>query len=279
MARSGRSFPSKSFYNRLQVQSGPPTFAPDTANISSLSNDAKNLDPSATAGYASIAISSISKPINLSFNLSTININNKVKKTTPIIKELTDVSGTKFILRDVARLPFNTDANGYVLRFRLISHDRNRSSEWSPFYVAKVPSDKIPTTKLQTLFPVATSNRRTRDNNNFIYEMTWEPIKGVDYLDIYEQSKPVSAGLYNWNTDPNSNVDTQWTYLGRQSCTDQTNYIRVVKVDQSTPLYQWRWSFHRPQIDPYFGATSTTSVILEEQIYSSRIFFIDRLSF
>lgn len=163
-------------------------------------------------------------------------------------------TGTKFILRDIARLPFNTDIQGYAVRFRVVSHDRNRVSSWSPFYNVTVPDEMIPSGSNINLINVAyTVNTQAYGVDDSLITVMWEQIPGVESVDVYEQ--PSASAPSN-----------QWIYRGRQRCDQLSNIVQFKRPNTDG---SWKFSFHRPQISPQSGTNTS--------IYPSRIFITDEI--
>lgn len=102
--------------------------------------------------------------------------------------------------------PFGAIEEGYTIRYRVISDDRNRFSAWSPFYfLAKPNSLTLNQTFINDGDYISTVGA-TRQQLNLI----WEPQSdsGVTQYDIY---------LRTAYTDPIA--DSVWTYFGTVSNT------------------------------------------------------------
>ncbi len=106
----------------------------------------------------------------------------------------------------------------YILRYRFISEDKNRTSHWSPTYkiIAEDTIEEI-------------MNAIVVDNSNKVINLVWEPQQNITEYHIYVK----------WNySDPES----KWEYYAK---TSQTNYSIVygtgktsIKVAVQKPTVQ-----------------------------------------
>lgn len=110
--------------------------------------------------------------------------------------------GIKKIIIPKSKLPgFFGDNRQYVLRYRFISEDKNRTSHWSPVY--KIVAEDTPTEILNSII-IDTSNR--------VVNVAWEPQTNIEEYYIYVK----------WNNG-------DWQYYTK---TTQTNYSIVYAVDK-----------------------------------------------
>jgi len=136
---------------------------------------------------------------------------------------------TKFVLKNIGALPYDKD-NGYVVRFRVLSQDRNRMSAWSPFYVVPIPTD------LQIDDPVTPPSDLTAYSinlagNNRLVNVMWtdkdNALLGLTSLDVY--TKQASGS---------------WDYIGRMGINNGSNLVqRVFSITGGASI---TFSFHRP---------------------------------
>lgn len=105
--------------------------------------------------------------------------------------------GIKKIIIPKSKLPgFFGENKTYILRYRFISEDKNRTSHWSPAY--KIVAEDTPSEIL---------NSMVVDTTNRIVNLAWEPQSNIEEYFIY----------IKWN---NGN----WQYYTK---TTQTNYSIV----------------------------------------------------
>jgi hypothetical protein len=110
--------------------------------------------------------------------------------------------GIKKVIIPKSKLPgFFGNNKTYVLRYRFISEDKNRTSHWSPVY--KIIAEDT---------PVEILNSMVIDTNNRVINLTWEPQLNIGEYHLYVK----------WN-----NLD--WQYYGK---TSQTNYSIVYSSDK-----------------------------------------------
>ncbi len=110
--------------------------------------------------------------------------------------------GIKKIIIPKAKLPgFFGDNKQYVLRYRFISEDKNRTSHWSPVY--KIIAEDT---------PIEILNSVIIDTSNKVINLAWEPQPHIQEYFIYVK----------WN---NGN----WQYYAK---TTQTNYSIVYGSDK-----------------------------------------------
>jgi hypothetical protein len=105
--------------------------------------------------------------------------------------------GVKKIIIPKSKLPgFFGENKQYVLRYRFISEDKNRTSHWSPLY--KIIAEDTPNEILNSMII---------DTTNKIINITWEPQENIEEYFIYVK----------WN-------NSGWQYYAK---TSQTNYSIV----------------------------------------------------
>jgi len=105
--------------------------------------------------------------------------------------------GIKKIIIPKSKLPgFFGDHREYILRYRFISEDKNRTSHWSPVY--KIIAEDTPSEIL---------NSMVVDKTNKVINLTWEPQTSIEEYFIYVK----------WNNDG-------WSYYAK---TSQNNYSIV----------------------------------------------------
>lgn len=105
--------------------------------------------------------------------------------------------GIKKIIIPKSKLPgFFGENRQYILRYRFISEDKNRTSHWSPVY--KIIAEDTPSEILNSLV-IDTANR--------VINLAWEPQDSIEEYFIY----------IKWN-------NSGWQYYTK---TTQTNYSIV----------------------------------------------------
>lgn len=105
--------------------------------------------------------------------------------------------GIKKIIIPKSKLPgFFGENRQYVLRYRFISEDKNRTSHWSPAY--KIVAEDTPSEILNSLII---------DTTNKVINLAWEPQANMEEYFIY----------LKWN-------NSGWQYYTK---TSQTNYSIV----------------------------------------------------
>lgn len=110
--------------------------------------------------------------------------------------------GIKKIIIPKSKLPgFFGENKQYILKYRFISEDKNRTSHWSPVY--KIIAEDTPTEILNSIII---------DTTNKVVNLAWEPQQNIQEYFIYVK----------WN---NGN----WQYYAK---TNQTNYAIVYGVDK-----------------------------------------------
>ncbi len=111
--------------------------------------------------------------------------------------------GIKKVIIPKSKLPgFFGNNKTYVLRYRFISEDKNRTSHWSPVY--KIVAEDTPSEILNSMII---------DTNNRVINLTWEPQKNIEEYYIY----------IKWNNGG-------WQYYTK---TTQTNYSIVYPSDKT----------------------------------------------
>jgi len=96
----------------------------------------------------------------------------------------------------------------YILRYRFISEDKNRTSHWSPSY--RISSEDTPQEILNSMV-IDTSNR--------VVSLTWQPQPSVSGYYIY----------VCWNNNLNGNGDPDWQYY---ATTTSPSYSIVYPIDK-----------------------------------------------
>lgn len=286
MARSGRAYPLHSRASRQTVWTSPTSVGASSALLQNISKDAPQNIVYATSisahvtPYVKTKLDGLKPGIKINSEYSQAIA--KIKTSFASIKEPTSFVSTNFILRDIARLPFNTELNGYVVRFRILSHDRNRTSAWSPFYVVKVPTDisilnsqNLAISAAQSIvdsFTYDIQNINNQPDNGVQLTITWKKLPGVEYVDVYEQFGNASTGP--WKATPTSATNT-WKYIGKFKSDQLTNTMSIYNAHPAGyNTAHYRYSFNRIQTNPYYSNTipPTTYPIAESLIKNSRIF-------
>lgn len=153
-----------------------------------------------------------------------------------------------FTLRDIGKLPFNATLGGYQIRFRVVSHDRNRVSAWTPYYTILVPESMSPSAEDVNFLNVASFTvTAAMPGDRTVVTAVWEKIEGVDEVDVFEQKDGGS-----------------WTWKGRQPSWQASNIVQFVYDLLVTSSV--RLSFHRPTDDSTYS-------------YLTRLFQTDTLNF
>lgn len=117
-------------------------------------------------------------------------------------------SGIKKIIIPKSKLPgflVSGETNIYVLRYRFVSEDKNRTSHWSPVY--KIIADSTPVEILNTM---------VIDKTNKVVNISWQPQSNILEYHIY----------VNWN----NGSESDWQYYAQ---TSQTNYSIVYGSDKT----------------------------------------------
>ncbi len=125
-------------------------------------------------------------------------------------------NGIKKVIIPKSKLPgFFAENKKYILRYRFISEDKNRTSHWSPVY--KIIAEDTPTEIL---------NSMVIDTTNKLINLVWEPQSGMEEYYIY----------VNWN-------NTNWEYYAKTSQTNYSivydsskTYIKVAVQPKTIPL-------------------------------------------
>lgn len=86
---------------------------------------------------------------------------------------MADAGIKKVIINKTSLPPISGDNQGYVLRYRIVSEDKNRYSHWSPQY--KISTD-----------PVATINHSLiiNQSSNTI-NLVWDAVDNISNFDVY----------------------------------------------------------------------------------------------
>lgn len=105
--------------------------------------------------------------------------------------------GIKKVIIPKSKLPgFFGENKKYILRYRFISEDKNRTSHWSPVY--KIIAEDTPEEILNSIII---------DTNNKVINLAWEPQSSIQEYFLYVK----------WNNG-------EWQYYAK---TSQTNYSIV----------------------------------------------------
>jgi hypothetical protein len=111
--------------------------------------------------------------------------------------------GIKKIIIPKSKLPgFFGENRQYVLRYRFISEDKNRTSHWSPVY--KILAEDTPSEILNSMII---------DSENRVINLTWQPQNNIDEYFIYVK----------WN-------NSDWQYYAK---TPQPSYSIVYSQDKT----------------------------------------------
>jgi hypothetical protein len=111
--------------------------------------------------------------------------------------------GIKKIIIPKSKLPgFFGENRQYVLRYRFISEDKNRTSHWSPVY--KILAEDTPSEILNSMII---------DTANKVINLAWQPQPHIEEYFIY----------IKWN-------NSGWQYYTK---TSQTNYSIVYSADKT----------------------------------------------
>ena len=158
----------------------------------------------------------------------------------------------KFTLKNIGALPYDEELGGYVVRFRIVTQDRNRFSAWSNFYVVKLPESMIGSEYLQTAQPDSSATAAyytTLSAGKYLVTATWsdsESLYGLSEVDVYTRQ------------------GSTWVYRGRMPINNASNISQFV-FNGAAP-FNVRFSFHRPSKEPATGEPPVTS----------RLFVIDK---
>lgn len=112
--------------------------------------------------------------------------------------------GIKKVVIPKASLPAISGENqGYILRYRVVSDDKNRYSHWSPQY-------KV------TLDPVDMINHSININQSTgTFTVVWEPVDGISTFDIYTKIDS-NDWIYTTslsNTTYSGLINNTWTHI------------------------------------------------------------------
>ena len=111
--------------------------------------------------------------------------------------------GIKKVIIPKSKLPgFFGENRKYLLRYRIISEDKNRTSHWSPAY--KIIAEDTPSEILNSMII---------DTNNKVINLAWQPQTNVEEYFIY----------IKWNNGG-------WQYYTK---TSQTNYSIVYDAEKT----------------------------------------------
>lgn len=125
----------------------------------------------------------------------------------------------------------------YIIRYRVVSEDKNRSSHWSPYYSLSVPSNDIPLKQVSCSVTVVSN----------VINMVWEhPISGaLQQYDIY-----IKTDLLDW------------TYLSSSSSTQLSSLVPTgissFQVAIQAPTYPKKYFVDAA----IFTSTLTTLVVV-----------------
>lgn len=104
--------------------------------------------------------------------------------------------GIKKIIIPKSKLPgFFGENRQYILRYRFISEDKNRTSHWSPVY--KIIAEDTPSEILNSLV-IDTANR--------VINLAWEPQANIEEYFIYIKWNNSGWQYYTKTTQPNYSI-------------------------------------------------------------------------
>lgn len=98
---------------------------------------------------------------------------------------MADAGIKKVIITKSSLPPISGDNQGYVLRYRIVSEDKNRYSHWSPQY--KVSIDPV-TTVNHALVVNQSTNTIT---------LIWDPVENISNFDVYTS---IDDGAWTYST-------------------------------------------------------------------------------
>lgn len=113
--------------------------------------------------------------------------------------------GIKKIIIPKSKLPgFFGENKTYILRYRFISEDKNRTSHWSPAY--KIVAEDTPSEIL---------NSMVVDTTNRIVNLAWEPQSNIEEYFIYVKWNNGNWQYYTKTTQTNYSIvyDATKTYI------------------------------------------------------------------
>lgn len=113
--------------------------------------------------------------------------------------------GIKKIIIPKSKLPgFFGENKTYILRYRFISEDKNRTSHWSPAY--KIVAEDTPSEIL---------NSMVVDTTNRIVNLAWEPQSNIEEYFIYVKWNNGNWQYYTKTTQTNYSIvyDAAKTYI------------------------------------------------------------------
>lgn len=91
--------------------------------------------------------------------------------------------------------------NSYVIRYRIVSEDKNRTSHWSPYYSLALPARNVPNKQVQCSV-IVTSN---------VINMVWQ--------------HPESETFQQYDIYIKTNLQASWTYLSSPSSTQFSTLV------------------------------------------------------
>lgn len=107
----------------------------------------------------------------------------------------------QIVIKKESLPPLDSQSSSYILRFRIVSEDKNNMSYWSPIY-------SIPVSVSYTVQPVIVNH------NSGITLAAWQPISDIYDYDVFI-SWSDNTGVYNWQ------------YYGRVNTTSVTLAVPV----------------------------------------------------
>ena len=113
--------------------------------------------------------------------------------------------GIKKIIIPKSKLPgFLGENRTYVLRYRFISEDKNRTSHWSPIY--KIIAEDTPSEILNSMII---------DTTNKVINLAWEPQPNMEEYFIYVKWNNAGWQYYTKTTQTNYSIvyDSTKTYV------------------------------------------------------------------
>lgn len=106
----------------------------------------------------------------------------------------------KVIIKKEDLPAFSGEEKSYIVRYRIVSEDKNRSSQWSPYYKVAVPSRNNPSGQVQCSVNVVSN----------VVNIVW--------------THPTSGALQQYDIYIKTNI-SDWSYLSSSSSTQLSSLV------------------------------------------------------
>jgi hypothetical protein len=112
--------------------------------------------------------------------------------SNPIVK--------KVVIKKEDLPAFSGEEKSYMVRYRIVSEDKNRSSHWSPYYTLLIPTNNTPSKQVACSVSVSSG----------VINMVWK--------------HPTSGALQQYEIYIKTNT-TDWSYLSSSSSTQLSSLV------------------------------------------------------